>query len=71
MAIADDRSIARLEARLNKARAELASAEQLRDGAGVGSATHSRGTRAVDSAWMRVRRLERELEAVQLANQGR
>jgi len=68
MAAADDRSVARLPAQLTDARDQLAAAEQFRDRAEPGSADYLRWVRVASRSWMRVRRLERELEAVRLAN---
>ena len=63
----EDRVIERLETRLKDARDLLATAERARDAAEPGSADYRRGVRAVGSSWMRVRRLEREVVAVRLA----
>jgi hypothetical protein len=71
MATANDRSVLRLEGQLQGARNRLAEAEKAREPLESGSAEYMSRSRIVDRTWMRVRRLERELEAVRLARAGR
>lgn len=67
----DERPVKRLEDSLNHARDELAAAEKSRDEAEPGSEDHSRHASEASRRWIRVQRLQRELEAVRLAGRRR
>jgi len=65
------RSARRLEDRLSEARQQLTAAEQARDAADPGSADFRKRVAVAGRRWLRVRQLERELEAVRLAQTRR
>jgi hypothetical protein len=65
------RSTRRLEDRLSEARQQLTAAEQARDAAEAGSADFRKRVALAERRWLRVRQLERELEAVRLAQSRR